>query len=113
MNRNDMIQAIHIPSLQEFWKEYMSYIEKLHAPESFQLLTTKQVSMINALEEYLFRTGINKINATNSYAAYNEQKVNDFVNLYQYLLKYSENDFDQLIDLLFAIPEQYERDFKT
>lgn len=108
--KNSNLQFIHL--LKDFWEDYKTYVEKIHEENFIKTLLPKQIVMINKLDKYLADTGFNKIATTLSSLKYSKQKIKGFIDLYQYLLKTSEKDFDKIIDLLFALPDQFEKEFR-
>lgn len=110
--KNNNLQSIHHSSLKRFWEDYKTYVEKIHEENFIKTLLPKQIVMINKLDKYLVDTGFNKIATTLSNLESNKPKIKGFIDLYQYLLKTSENDFDKIIDLLFALPDQFEKEFR-
>ena len=108
--KNSNLQFIHL--LKDFWEDYKTYVEKIHEENFIKTLLPKQIVMINKLDKYLADTGFNKIATTLSSLKYSKQKIKGFIDLYQYRLKTSEKDFDKIIDLLFALPDQFEKEFR-
>ena len=104
-------------SLNQFWENYKCYVQKLNEENFRERLTERQIYLLDSLNKYLKETGFNKIDLTLNLEIVNsdkldEERIKGFIEAYQYLIQASENNFENLIDILFALPCQFDRDLK-